>query len=93
MALQSIVLAARAVGIAVFDGVFNRLEDEDGFAAEAAEGRLLGFDGKSLILPSQSAPCHAAGTVPRSRNQVVSHRPPHVLPTAKVSNGRRVASS
>ena len=41
MALQSIVLAARAAGIAVFDGVFNSLEDEDGFAAEAAEGAVL----------------------------------------------------
>ena len=35
MALQTIVLAARAAGIAVFDGVFNALEDEEGFAAEA----------------------------------------------------------
>ena len=60
MALQTIVLAARAAGIAVFDGVFNRLEDEQGFAAEAAEGRRMGFDGKSLIHPSQIAPCHAA---------------------------------
>jgi citrate lyase beta subunit len=60
MALQTIVLAARATGIAVFDGVFNRLEDQEGFAAEAAEGRLMGFDGKSLIHPSQIAPCHAA---------------------------------
>ena len=40
--------------------VFNRLEDGEGFAAEAAEGRHLGFDGKSLIHPSQIAPCHAA---------------------------------
>jgi citrate lyase beta subunit len=60
MALQSIVLAARAEGIAVFDGVYNRLEDEEGFAAEAAESRSLGFDGKSLIHPDQVAPCHAA---------------------------------
>lgn len=60
MALQGIVLAARAAGIAVFDGVFNGLDDEDGFAAEAAEGRMLGFDGKSLIHPKQIAPCHAA---------------------------------
>jgi citrate lyase subunit beta/citryl-CoA lyase len=60
MALQSIVLAARAAGIAVFDGVFNGLEDEAGFAAEAAESRNLGFDGKSLIHPKQVAPCHAA---------------------------------
>ena len=60
MALQSIVLSARAEGIAVFDGVYNRLDDEQGFAAEAAEGRRLGFDGKSLIHPSQIALCHAA---------------------------------
>lgn len=60
MALQTIVLAARAAGIAVFDGVFNGLDDDDGFAAEAADSRGLGFDGKSLIHPRQIAPCHAA---------------------------------
>ena len=60
MALQTIVLAARAAGIAVFDGVFNNLEDDSGFSAEAAESRRLGFDGKSLIHPRQIAPCHAA---------------------------------
>lgn len=60
MALQTIILTARATGIPVFDGVFNGLDDEEGFAAEAAEGRLLGFDGKSLIHPNQIAPCHAA---------------------------------
>jgi citrate lyase subunit beta/citryl-CoA lyase len=59
-ALQSIVLAARSQGIAVFDGVYNQLDDLEGFSAEAAEGRMLGFDGKSLIHPSQIAPCHDA---------------------------------
>jgi len=59
-ALQTVVLAARAEGIAVFDGVYNQLDDLDVFAAEAAESRMLGFDGKSLIHPSQIAPCHAA---------------------------------
>jgi citrate lyase beta subunit len=58
--LQMIVLAARAAGIAAFDGVFNRLEDSEGFLAEAEEGRTLGFDGKSLIHPNQIAPCHHA---------------------------------
>src|SRR5690242_3331457 len=43
--LQMIVLAARAGGIAVFDGVFNGLDDPDGFRREAEEGRRLGFDG------------------------------------------------
>lgn len=56
--LQLIVLAARAAGVAVFDGVFNRLDDPDGFLKEAEEGRRLGFDGKSLIHPNQIAACH-----------------------------------
>jgi citrate lyase beta subunit len=58
--LQMIVLAARAAGVAVFDGVYNRLDDPVGFAAECAESRSLGFDGKSLIHPDQISPCHAA---------------------------------
>ncbi len=59
-ALQMIVLAARAAGVAVFDGVFNNLEDGDGFSQEARDGRRLGFDGKCLIHPNQIAPCHDA---------------------------------
>ena len=59
-ALQLIVLSARAAGLAVFDGVFNNLEDGDGFSKEAEDGRRLGFDGKSLIHPNQVAPCHRA---------------------------------
>jgi citrate lyase subunit beta/citryl-CoA lyase len=58
--LQIIVLAARAAAIAVFDGVYNRLDDADGFMREAEEGRRLGFDGKSLIHPNQIEPCHRA---------------------------------
>jgi len=58
--LQMIVLAARAAGIAAFDGVFNSLADAEGFAKEATAGRRLGFDGKSLIHPDQIAPCHRA---------------------------------
>lgn len=53
LALQLIVLAARGREIWAIDGVFNKLEDPEGLAAEAAEGRLLGFDGKSLIHPNQ----------------------------------------
>ena len=56
--LQMIVLAARAAGIAVFDGVFNGLDDPGGFLEEAEDGRTLGFDGKSLIHPNQIDPCH-----------------------------------
>ena len=50
----------RRNGIAAFDGVYNRREDGEGFRAEAREGRALGFDGKSLIHPSQIALCHEA---------------------------------
>lgn len=59
-ALQLILLAARAAGVAAFDGVFNKLDDEAGLVAQAEEGRRLGFDGKSLIHPNQIAPCHRA---------------------------------
>jgi citrate lyase subunit beta/citryl-CoA lyase len=60
VSLQLIVLAARAQGIAVFDGVFNSLDDPSAFLAEAHDGRRLGFDGKSLIHPNQIALCHQA---------------------------------
>lgn len=59
-AIQAIVLAARAAGVWGFDGVYNAIDDAAGFAAEAAEGRRLGFDGKTLIHPSQVDPCNAA---------------------------------
>lgn len=58
--LQIILLAARAAGVAAFDGVFNGLDDRDGFLAEAEQGRGLGFDGKSLIHPNQIEPCNRA---------------------------------
>jgi Citrate lyase beta subunit len=59
-AIQAIVLAARAGGIWCFDGVYNAIDDAPGFAAEAAEGRRLGFDGKTLIHPSQVEACNSA---------------------------------
>jgi len=58
--LQIIVLSARAAGIAVYDGVFNSLDDPDGFLQEAKDGRRLGFDDKSLIHPNQIEACHRA---------------------------------
>ncbi|KGB54586.1 HpcH/HpaI aldolase [Sphingopyxis sp. LC81] len=59
-AIQAIVLAARGGGVWGFDGVYNAIDDVAGFVAEAAEGRRLGFDGKTLIHPSQVDPCNAA---------------------------------
>jgi len=58
--LAQTVAAARAHGLLALDGVFNRLDAPDGFAAECAQGRLYGFDGKSLIHPNQIQACHAA---------------------------------
>ena len=54
------VLAAHAYGIAILDGVYNDLGNAEGFAAECAQGRELGFDGKTLIHPNQIGTCNAA---------------------------------
>lgn len=51
--LSMTVLAARAHGLAVIDGVYNALQDADGYLAECGEGRDLGMDGKTLIHPNQ----------------------------------------
>ncbi len=51
--LQLAILAARAAGVAVVDGVYNDVKDGDGFLAEARQGREMGFDGKTLIHPGQ----------------------------------------
>ncbi|HVZ28934.1 MAG TPA: CoA ester lyase, partial [Asticcacaulis sp.] len=59
-ALSQIVLHARANGILALDGVYNQYTDEQGFVAECAQGRALGFDGKTLIHPDQIAACEAA---------------------------------
>lgn len=58
--LQLSLLAARAHGIVALDGVFNAFKDDDGLAVECAEGRDMGFDGKTLIHPAQVAICNAA---------------------------------
>src|SRR5690606_17743457 len=58
--LAAVVAHARANGLLASDGVFNRIKDEAGFAAECAQGRLYGFDGKSLIHPSQIEAANAA---------------------------------
>jgi citrate lyase subunit beta/citryl-CoA lyase len=58
--LAQVVAAARAYGLAAIDGVWNALDDVEGLARQAAQGRALGFDGKSLIHPDQIAPVRAA---------------------------------
>ena len=54
------LLAARATGKAILDGVFNDVQDTDGFLAECRQGRELGFDGKTLIHPGQVEGANAA---------------------------------
>ncbi len=51
--LSLCLLGARAAGKVIVDGVFNDIKDPDGFRAECEQGRDLGFDGKTLIHPSQ----------------------------------------
>ncbi len=57
-ALAMAVLGARAAGKVVLDGVFNDITDAGGFRADARQGREMGFDGKTLIHPSQIAPAN-----------------------------------
>ena len=57
--LSMAVAAARAHGVAILDGVCNEFRDLDLFEAEARQGLMFGFDGKSLIHPAQIDPCNA----------------------------------
>jgi len=58
--LTLLLAAARANGLAALDGVYNDIQNAEGFAAACAQGRALGFDGKTLIHPSQVDPCNTA---------------------------------
>ncbi|GAB3068836.1 HpcH/HpaI aldolase/citrate lyase family protein [Phycicoccus sp. Root101] len=53
------LLAARATGTVILDGVYNDVRDAEGFAAECLQARQLGFDGKTLVHPGQVEPCNA----------------------------------
>jgi citrate lyase beta subunit len=52
------MLAARAHGLAILDGVYNDIQDAAGFRAVCQQGLEMGFDGKTLIHPSQVEPCN-----------------------------------
>ena len=58
-ALGLSVAAARAHGLAAIDGVFNDIQDTDGFIHQCRQAKSFGFDGKTLIHPSQVEPCNA----------------------------------
>ena len=77
-ALGLCLLAARACGLAILDGVHLDLEDEAGFAASCRQGAELGFDGKTLIHPRQIGPANAAfapnaETLARARRIIDAH--------------------
>jgi citrate lyase beta subunit len=88
--LSIIVLAARAAGIACFDGVCTEYRNEAAFRAEAGQGKLLGFDGKTLIHPSQVDPGNAvfspsAGDLAKARAMIAAYQ-------AALEAGRGVAT-
>ena len=56
------IVAARAFGLDIIDGVYNDFKDEEGFRKECEHGRTLGMDGKTLIHPSQVGPCNEVFT-------------------------------
>ncbi len=57
-ALSLSVLAARDAGKVILDGVYNDVKNAEGFEAECLQGRQFGFDGKTLIHPSQLEPAN-----------------------------------
>lgn len=58
------ILATRAAGLEILDGPYSDIANADGFATECAQARDLGFDGKTLIHPSQIEACNAIFTPP-----------------------------
>jgi citrate lyase subunit beta/citryl-CoA lyase len=78
-ALQQCVLAARAFGVGVLDGVHVDLDDEAAFAAVCRQGRDLGFDGKTLVHPKQVPVANAAfaptaADIDRAKRMVAAHK-------------------
>ncbi len=56
--LANCIVAARAHGVEIVDGVYNDIKDLDGFRAECVQGRDMGLDGKTLIHPGQIDICN-----------------------------------
>ena len=56
--LATALLGAREAGKVILDGVYNDVRDPDGFLAEARQGKAMGFDGKTLVHPSQVEPAN-----------------------------------
>ncbi|QOL82965.1 HpcH/HpaI aldolase/citrate lyase family protein [Pseudooceanicola spongiae] len=78
MALQTILMAARAHGVIAVDGVYNQYKDDAGLHAECEQGRDLGFDGKTLIHPAQVEIANACfapteAEIDLARRQIAAH--------------------
>lgn len=56
--LSQCLMAARMAGKVILDGVYNDIKDPEGFLAECVQGAQMGFDGKTLIHPTQVEPCN-----------------------------------
>ncbi len=63
--LSHCIVAARAHGLDILDGVYNNFRDSEGLEAECVQGRELGMDGKTLIHPGQIDICNAVFSPPR----------------------------
>ncbi len=77
--LSQTVLVARAYGKVVLDGVYNDIQNVDGFKAQCRQGLAMGFDGKTLVHPSQVEPCNeifapSAAEVERARKIIDGFR-------------------
>lgn len=59
-ALGHSLLAAKAYGVAIIDGVYNAFKNTEGFTARCTQSRQMGFDGKTLIHPAQIEICNDA---------------------------------
>lgn len=75
------IAAARAYDILVFDGVYNDIANAEGFAAEARQAKAFGFDGKTLIHPTQVEPCNTifappADAVAQARDVITAFADP-----------------
>ncbi|HRE53932.1 MAG TPA: CoA ester lyase [Candidatus Competibacter sp.] len=77
------LLAARAAGLAILDGVYLDLNDETGFEFACKQGSELGFDGKTLIHPKQVGPC----------NKVFTPRPEDVAWSRKIIEAHAAAAA
>ncbi|MEX2649682.1 MAG: CoA ester lyase [Alphaproteobacteria bacterium] len=77
--LSLCLLAARAFGVSIVDGVHLDLQDTEGFARACRQGSELGFDGKTLIHPSQIGPANEAfaptpSAVEAARRVIAAHK-------------------